>query len=498
MSLSRIRVLRYSTWRLIFSGLLFVITYFSVLSQGAISSESMEYIVIPTTPQGISTQYIGAVEGNVGFDLADLQDLGINTYRIYGGMSRWEAKDDDGKYGWPSITEIKANPDLVNWDWWDTVMTYPPDGSDYWWSGNPDEVWQGSARTIFSSLKQANIRPVVTIRNVDNGWLPDWALQLNPPRTEADWNEWWEHVFATVYWLNVRNDYQVDDFEIHNEPNHRPQGWGGNQADYFELVKVAEDAIAHVYSTYLPKRTFDIHAPNTDTGSQWPEDTLAAIPTSFDSIGVHHYDWDISAYVQQVRSWMHGTIHERSPLWVSEWGTYTKGYDDLNFSLTLLQNMIRMSQPGESYVYGSHIFSLYDWGHHGGFEGLVNAAGDRRLSYYAFRMGIRALQGGREVLLTTGNNSDFMAIATQDNQGRIFLLVVNSSSADRMVKVSIPTSTPATEEKATIWEFSKTTLDEVVEETYPEAGSISLRVPAHAGRLILIKGTSISMSVGET
>ncbi|NJM63444.1 MAG: hypothetical protein HC849_30005, partial [Oscillatoriales cyanobacterium RU_3_3] len=44
--------------------------------------------------------------------------------------------------------------------------------------------------------------------NVDSSvGIRSWALQTESPRTEADWNEWWEHVFATVYWLNVRNDY---------------------------------------------------------------------------------------------------------------------------------------------------------------------------------------------------------------------------------------------------------------------------------------------------
>src|SRR5690349_5035 len=34
---------------------------------------------------GMSTCYIGAVEGSSRFNIADLQDLGINTYKIYGG-----------------------------------------------------------------------------------------------------------------------------------------------------------------------------------------------------------------------------------------------------------------------------------------------------------------------------------------------------------------------------------------------------------------------------
>ena len=153
-------------------------------------AQNIETIKFSGKAAGVSTRYIGAVEGNINFDIKDLQDLGINTYRIYGGMSRWEAEDDDGKYGWPSIDEIKANPNIINWAPWDRIMTDPPQGRDYWWSGGPGTVWQGNAKTIFNSLKQANIRPVVTIRNVDSGWNPSWALQLNPPRAKEDWNEW--------------------------------------------------------------------------------------------------------------------------------------------------------------------------------------------------------------------------------------------------------------------------------------------------------------------
>ncbi|MBV9385189.1 MAG: hypothetical protein JOZ78_02050 [Chroococcidiopsidaceae cyanobacterium CP_BM_ER_R8_30] len=346
-------------------------------------AKNIETIKVYGTPWGISTRYIGAVEGNRNFDIADLQDLGINTYRIYGGMSRWEAKDDDGVYGWPSIAAIKANPNIINWAWWDNVMTNPPKGSDYWWSESSGTVWHGNARTIFSKLKQANIRPVLTIRNVDNFSHPTWALKLNPPRTEADWNEWWEHVFATVYWLNVRNDYRVDDFEIHNEPDNREQGWGGTQAEYFELVKVAKDAVDYVYRKYLPGRAYHVHAPVTTSGSLWPLDALQQIPVYFNFINIHDYASDISVYTQQIHSWMNLTGHANFPLWLGEWGTYQNGYDDLPFAINLIKNLIRGSQPGNNYIYGSHIFSLYDWGNQEQYRGLIGAKGKRRISYYA-------------------------------------------------------------------------------------------------------------------
>lgn len=430
---------------------------------------------------GVSTLYIGACEGNVNFNLTDLTDLGLNTYRLYGGMSRWEKDDDDGVYGFPSISQIKADPDIIPWNQWDKVMTSPSNNSDYAFSGTAAEIWKGNARTIFESLKQAKIRPVVTIRNSDPGWSPDWALQLNPPRTEADWNEWWEHVFATVYWLNVRNDYQVDDWEIHNEPDNRQQGWGGNQDDYFELVKVGADAIAYVYRTYLPNRQFHIHAPKTTGGSNWPAAAFDAIPSYFDSVNIHNYDSDISGYVRQVRQWMQSTVYRRSPLWLGEWGTYKGGYDDLTFSLELIKNLIRASQPGDTYVYGSHIFSLYDWGRTGTFEGLIDSDGDRRLSYYAMRMAIRALQGGRPVLLTTG--SDSTMIATRGSQGKLNLLMVNSMPQDQTIYLDL--SQILDSGLLEIREFSQKLHDEVVTTIPFSSGDKTIILPGSSARLII-------------
>lgn len=439
-------------------------------------------IAVDNISIGKSTQYIGACEGNVNFEGADLADLGINTYRIYGGMSRWESDDDDGRYGWPTIAQIKQNPDIIAWERWDEVMMHPKTGTDYAFSGTPATLWQGSAETIFRTLQQGQIRPVLTIRSTDSDQNPDWASQLNPPLTEEAWNEWWEHVFATVYWLNVRNNYQVDDFEIANEPDNHQQGWDGNQGDYFRLLQVAYDAISYVYATYLPDRNFYIHGPTTTGGSNWPRATLETVPTYFNSVNVHDYSWNVADYVQQVRRWMQGTIHAKSPLWLGEWGTYTGDYDDLTVALNLIKNMIRMSQPGKTYVYGSHLFSLYDWGLGDGFEGLINDKGERRLSYYAFRMGIHALQGGRSVLNITGDPSDITSIATQDWDGTLSLLFVNDRPENQ--QISLDVSSILNRGSGTVSEFSAVAKDQVVVNLSVEDGLMMLELPGYTSHLI--------------
>ena len=331
-------------------------------------------ITVSGTPWGLSTCEIGATEGNVRFDIADLHAAGITTYRIYGGMSRWEWQDNDGIYGAPTIAEIKANPNVINWTWWDQAMTTPPHGSDYWWSGQ-DHVWPGNARTIFSALQSAGIRPVLTLRNVDNTGNPAWAQQLNPPRSPEDWNEWWEHVFAMVYWLNVRNAYNVNDFEVHNEPSSAKQGWGGTIDDYYTFMQYTYDAIRYVYHTYLPGRTFHVFAPVTG-GSSWPPEVMLNAGASFDTVDVHNYSADISDYTAQVHGWMQQYGKADAELWLSEWATYGDGYQSASTGVnTVLNNLIRGAPPGNDHIDGSHLFPFYNWDGSGSasqsFQGLV-------------------------------------------------------------------------------------------------------------------------------
>lgn len=442
-------------------------------------------IAVSGSQQGVSTAFIGATEGNVRFDVTDLQDAGINTYRIWGGMSRWEWQDDDGVYGSPTIDQIKANPDAIDWTWWDNAMTSPPSGSDYWWSGDTG-IWQGNARTIFASLKAAGIRPVLTVRNRDNNGNPVWSP--NPPVTAADWNEWWEHVFATAYWLNVRNDYRVDDFEVHNEPDNRGQGWGGTEADYFQLVRYTHDAIDFVYRTYLPGRAYHVYAPVTKGGSSWPLAALQQIPGSFDSVDVHDYSSDITDYVETVHGWMDSTGHSSYPLWLSEWSTYRDGYDRASTGVTrVVSNLIRASRPGSDHVDGSHLFTFYDWnGFAGGFQnfqGLVAADGTRRTSYYAFRLAVRGLQGGRATFESRTSTSYLLAITTEDASGSLYLLVANNA-ARTTYAVDADLSALRTSGTGTMWLFDATHPDVVVGTPSLVAGHVTFQIPGTAAVLL--------------
>jgi len=95
-------------------------------------------LTVSGTQWGVTSQFLGVNEGSSQFNINDLVDLGINSYRMYGGMSRWEPTDAESTYGSPTIAQIEADPNVINWAFYDNIFTNPPGGSDYSWSQAPE------------------------------------------------------------------------------------------------------------------------------------------------------------------------------------------------------------------------------------------------------------------------------------------------------------------------------------------------------------------------
>src|SRR5207253_3037045 len=256
-------------------------------------------VTVTGTSDGLTEQSIGATEGCTRFNIDELVDAGLGNYRLWAGMSRLEPVDDDGLYGMPTIDEIKANPNVINWSAWETQFR---NRHAYDFSPNCVPVVQTSLYEMLAALREKGIRAVVTLRNVDDQGQPTWAARLNPPRTPEDWNEWWEHVFATVYWVNVLNHLEVHDWQVLNEPDSgRGQGWGGTLQDYLVFTQVTNDAIQYVYTTYLPGKTFRLYAPFAKSMNTWVEESLRQNATMIDIIecdnySTSHYDNAVHAH----------------------------------------------------------------------------------------------------------------------------------------------------------------------------------------------------------
>src|SRR5262245_52294280 len=149
---------------------------------------------------------------------------------------------------------------------------------------------------------------------------------------------------------------------------------------------------------------------------------------SFHTVDVHNYNADITGYTAQVRAWMMQHGHAHAELWLSEWGTYRAGYQAASIGVTtVLNNLIRGAQPGTAHIDGSHLFTFYDWSGVQPFQGLVGPTGTRLASFYALRMGIRALNGCKTTYESTTSHRNLLAITTQDAGGTVYLLVTNSA-----------------------------------------------------------------------
>jgi hypothetical protein len=449
-------------------------------------------ITVSGTPWGVSTETIGACEGSDRFDVNDLLDLGITNYRIWGDMAVWEWQDDNGVYGSPSIAEVKADPNVVNWAWYDEAFTNPPCGTHYHYRGCPPAVAPVTSAQMFQALKDNGIMPVVTIRiqgvTLDCPWMEP------IPQTAADWNEFWQYTFSVAYWLNVRNDYRVDEYEILNEPDHSGQGWkdfGGTLADYYVLAQYMHDAIKHVYDTYLPGREFHLYAPVTSGGPTWVAECLQNIPDYFDVVDYHAYG--------VMRNWSshinngHSKIDQYGggqdwPIYISEWSTWdSTDYDKRSFVIDgVIGNMILGSQPDNDYVWGSAIFAMYDWQYNSGLIAGKQASPVKRDGYYGFRLAARALQGGRTTYQTTSSNSKLKTITTQDEAGNIYLLVDNTSKQANTVTADL--SALLSDGSGTLWEYSATNRDVIVGTPAVSNGQVTFDVPGTSAVLLKVSG----------
>ena len=440
-------------------------------------------LTVSATQEGVTSQFLGANEGSSQFNINDLVDLGINSYRIYGGMSRWEPANAESTYGSPTIAQIEANPAVINWAFYDNIFTNPPGGSDYSWSATTG-IPPVSAATIISDLNAHSITPIVVLRNVDNNHNPAWAP--NPPTTANDWNVWFEFVFATVYWFNVRNTYVVDNWEVHNEPNNAGQGWAGTEAQYMQFVNYTAQAIHWIYSHYLPGRTPHIYAPVTSNCCDWAVSAMQTEgPSVFDSLDFHDYQGNPSE-ITLLRTDMNANGYTGAPAWLTEMGSYKQNhYDGEGAANNVIGWWIKASEPGNNYVNGIDLFSLYDWGAgytSGAIHGSYPSAETYTPGYYAMRLASRALVGGRPEYPVTSSITNVISVVTKDSAGHYYLIADNSGSPG--VTVTADLSALITSGTGTQWEFSSANNDVIVGSPTLTNGKITFSIPATSTELL--------------
>jgi len=158
----------------------------------------------------------------------------------------------------------------------------------------------------------------------------------------------------------------------------------------------------------------------------------------------------------------------------------------------VLNNLIRGARPGHDHINGSHLFTFYDWdGSHGGsqpvnwsnFQGLVGPTGTRLASFYAFRMGIRALNRCKTTFQSTASDSHVLAITTKDAEGTVYLLVTNSST-DTSYDVNADVSALVTSGTGNMWQLDATHNDVIVGHPTLSNGHVTFTIPGTAAILI--------------
>ena len=451
---------------------------------GTLSQDA--WIAVSKSVIGKTTQYIGATEGGF-FDIDDLADCGITTYRIWIGMSDVEYCDDNDprgydwgcdqtgntQYGLPISDTIKADPDTIDWEGWDVHINDP---SYRWRTGyNPDTA----LGDMVGLLMEKNILPVLCLRNRDQFDWPDWAPE--PAFDEDAVNEWWQYCFAVAYWFNVRHDLGVTHFEIHNEPDLSAQGWHGSQAQYVTLIQVARDAI---------RAANDIAGINTvilapvESQSPFPRtySYFAGVfddaDTEIDAADFHWYHMngtyplsDLDAAIDDVATQLaaHNPDGVLEPLWVSEFGNFSSPckYDTIDEALLTARQLLLFSREG---VQGVHIFPFYDWGT---TCGLVNGNGSKTETYYAYRLMARALAGGKDRLdvAVAGLGDDVMV--TRDFHNIYVIVFDGDGTIDvDLSAVGVDVGT------ATIREYSSTRKDEIVGTATISSGRFSFAAPS--------------------
>lgn len=109
--------------------------------------------------------------------------------------------------------------------------------------------------------------------------------------------------------------------------------------------------------------------------------------------------------------------------------------------------------------------------------------GAKRASFYALRMGTRALNGCKTAYQTTTNNGNLLAITTKDAAGHIDLLVTNST-ANTSYTVDADLSALITSGTGTMWRFDSAHLDVTADNPVLANGHVTLTIPGTAAVLI--------------
>ena len=287
----------------------------------------------------------------------------------------------------------------------------------------------------------------------------------------------------------MRNDYGVTHFEVLNEPDYAGQGWleyGGTMTEYAQLVLDAHDAIS--YANSFAGLPVHIHAPVVASySSSYVAYTLDNADAAVQVVDYHTYAPDVRPSSLGISATIssHNPDGVREPIWVSEWGALWTSYDTFARAMLTANQLLTFS---EEEVEGVTIFNMTDWLTATGQDyGLVDLQDDGmggvlRIpteSYYAYRLMTRGLVGGKKRLdhTTSGLSVGMRTMVTSDTQQIYVAVLRDGVGMTGTVSVDM-TAIGSGSGVVTVWEYSVTNKDVVVEMPALTDGWFSFTAPA--------------------
>ncbi len=437
------------------------------------NNSAQENIVVEALPMGVSTQYMGVTIVPKLYDFNVFNDLGINTTRIFSSVEDFEPVDDNGIYGKPSIEEVKGNIDIIPWTTWDNAIS------------------SNGMKTFLDDAKVNNIKVILNLRIGANGWMS------NIPKTPEDDNEYWEHCAALAYWLNVRNDYKIDDYQLFNEPDQGiGQDFTGTKEDYVRIARLTKDALDFVYSHYLPGRKYETYGPVVSWANDWISDVLTKGGNLLSNVDFHQYasKTQFTDAIHGAHNMMNTTGYAGLPLWMTEWGSYdfdlpnVRQNNSQSFSIKMINNIINMCAPGDDHVTG---WQYYTFGPGAYGDELLDENNTPRTVYYALRLAIRGLKGGKPVYNCNVSSDKLKAIAAKDEDGTIYLLVTDTISVNgHTVNIDLSALSPVVGSSSTIYRYDASNSDvQSVGSVVDVNGIVQITIPLQGAVLLKVQGT---------
>jgi hypothetical protein len=470
-------------------------------------------ITVTSQTDGITEKSIGANEGDGLFNISDLVDAGVKNYRIYSAPNRFIWDSEGWSWGSVTIDQIKANPNIIDWTKWEAALRdtkgyatgLPGNPVGSLCSSNADcqsKVcningvcsWRYHGHSLYqvlTALKTNSITPVLSMANywqtaqwgdTSKGWgSPPAGMGVAPPKTQADYNELWERTFASVYVINVKNNLNVNDWEISNEPDGT---FPGTVADYVKFSQTCYDAIKYVYDKYLPGQTFRFYDPATagavlSGAVSYLTESIKQNSSRISVIDWHNYDSTFSSDATKIRNWLRQYGAGDKEVYLSEWGDWQGEagiYTLHDNAITYAKYLMGHSASGDGRVDQSSIFSLYDWVK-SGYPGLISASAAKTPSYYAFRIVTRGLQGGKQKYRVSGVPSGTNMIAAKEG-GTLYLTMLNEGYSPQVL--NIDASAHASSASVGIREFTSAKNDTVGSSITLNSGKFTVTLPARS------------------